>query len=71
MQNLTAQLPNETVVLAKASRRKDLDAMANPVHAQNWVSMCERSPKLLERFGDLYVAAQLTLLGSGTALELQ
>ena len=71
MQNQNAHTTNETIALAKVSRVEDLDAIANVAHARNWVRMCERSHTLRERFEDLYLAAQLTLLGTGITPELQ
>ena len=42
-----------------------MNTIVNPTRAAKWVRMCNATPALMSRFEDLYVAAQLTLLGVG------
>lgn len=42
-----------------------MDTITNPTRAAKWVRICSGSPVLMNRFNDLFVAAQLTLLGYG------
>lgn len=42
-----------------------MDTVANPDRAAKWVRMCSSTPALMNRFNDLFVAAQFTLLGYG------
>lgn len=44
---------------------RDMEAVSDPVHAENWISMCNKSPMLMQKFQGLFVAAQLTMLGNG------
>lgn len=47
----------------------DLDVMASPEMARKWIRVCQRNRVLLERCQSLYIAAQLTLLGTGEAMD--
>ena len=47
-----------------------MDTIADPARAAKWVRMCSATPALMNRFTDLFVAAQLTLLGNGETPEL-
>jgi len=69
MQNPSANLSSNHHSRPAASSA-DIDAMANPQHASVWLGLCSRRPSLKDRFVDLYLAAQLTLLGSSTTPEL-
>lgn len=45
---------------------RNLDEVADPIAASRVVKMCAASPKIGEMLEDLYIAAQLTLLGRGS-----
>lgn len=43
---------------------EQLDVVASPAAAARWIRACNNSPALRDRMEDLYIAAQLTLLGN-------
>lgn len=43
----------------------DVDVVASPEKARSWIRVCRQFPQVLECSQDLFVAAQLTLLGIG------
>lgn len=47
-----------------------MDTVAEPDHAEKWVRMCSRTPALANRWNDLYLAAQLTLMAYGRSAEI-
>jgi len=44
---------------------QDMAMVSDPVHAKNWISMCVKSPLLMQKFQGLFVVAQMTMLAHG------
>ncbi|UJJ53056.1 hypothetical protein [Rhodanobacter denitrificans] len=46
-----------------------MDTVSYPDRAAKWVRMCSQTPALADRFVDVFLAAQLTMLAHGLQPE--
>ena len=58
-------MQNQNAAPSKAADSINVDVVAAPEKARSWIRVCNRFPQVLEGSQDLYVAAQLTLMGIG------
>ncbi|MEY2117272.1 hypothetical protein [Rhodanobacter sp. FW106-PBR-R2A-1-13] len=47
-----------------------MNTVSYPGCAAKWVHMCSRTPALMARFTDMFLAAQLTMLANGLQPEI-
>ena len=67
MTTLTNQNAQDSKLLSVSD--SDIALVTDLGHARNWISMCGRSPVLMQKFQGLFVVAQLTMLAHGLQPE--